>query len=68
MFWLRGRQCELGWGYNQALDLLIEVDETVNNSRLEKWNLWKYAVYSLSSDNVDNWVSFQLAGKTSYIF
>ena len=66
MVWLRGRECKLGWGYNHSLDLLIRVDGEATNVRSEKWNLWKYAVYSLSSNDIDNWVNFLFIDKICY--
>ena len=53
-----GRECKLGWGYNESLERLIPVDVEVSDSKPETWSSWECSVRSASSTYVRYWVSF----------
>ena len=67
-----GRACQLGWGYNQSLDLFIPIEEKLPNSVHtidDEWEFynessapktnkrWSSCVYSLSSTIIPYWAS-----------
>ena len=53
-----GRECKLGWGYNQSLDLLIPVEEEAPLIISESVNQWGYEVCNLSSTDIYYSVGF----------
>ena len=53
-----GRECKLGWGYNDPLDLLIPVQGEPLNVTSEAVNRWGYWVYPLLSNILFCWASF----------
>ena len=55
-----GRECKLGWGYNESLDRLVPVEGKPNNIALNIDSEWRYYVYNLSSTNIVFSVSFLL--------
>ena len=58
-WWLcNGRECKLGWGYNNSLDQLIPIEEEPLNVTSHTVNQWEYWVFSFSSNIVVYWVSF----------
>ena len=61
-----GRECKLGWGYNDPLDLLIPVQGESLNVASEPVNQWWYWVYPLSSDRLVHWVGFLFIHSTQY--
>ena len=38
----RGRECKLGWGYNENFKIFISVQGKPPNVTSEDWNLWEY--------------------------
>ena len=53
-----GRECKLGWGWNQSLDLLIPVQGQPLNVTSEAADLQVYCAFNLSSDILLYWASF----------
>ena len=51
-----GRECKLGWGYNESLERLIPVEVEASDIKSETCNLWKCSVRSSSSTNIRYWV------------
>ena len=58
--WCFERECKLGWGYNQSLDLLIPIEGKPPGIKLEEKNEWDYLRRScnLSSTKIYDSVSF----------
>ena len=57
-----GRECKLGWGWNEHLDLLIPVLGQPPNVTSGDWNFWGYSAPStVSSTDIERWVSFSFA-------
>ena len=54
-----GRECKLGWGYNEDLRTLITV-EGESKVTPETKNQWWYHVWNISSTDIEYWVSFLL--------
>ena len=52
-----GRECKLGWGYNKDLGLLIPVQGGPLNVTSEVRNIKSYDIFSVSSINIQYWVS-----------
>ena len=52
-----GRECKLGWGYNESLAQLILVKGEPRSTTSEAVNQWEYFVYPLSSTILPCWVS-----------
>ena len=53
-----GRDCKLGWGWNESLGLLIPIEGESCNVKSETQNRWGYNVSSLSSTDFPDWVRF----------
>ena len=47
-----GRECKLGWGYNESLDLLIPVEDHISTVISEVKNESFYEANSISSDDI----------------
>ena len=57
-----GRECKLGWGYNEYLNLLISVQGEPPNAKSEVLNSWYYSTPStVSSTDIERSVSFSFA-------
>ena len=52
-----GRECKLGWGYNESLNRLIPVEGKPRNVISEAVNQWEYSVVNLSSTDLICWVN-----------
>ena len=61
--WTWGRECKLGWGWNEDLDLLIPVKGKPPNVKSQGWNYWWdfCRPYIVSSTDIQCWVSFLFA-------
>ena len=55
--WCWGRECKLGWGYDESLGLLIPIEEDNPNVTSEVENKWHYDVSRSSSNDIPYWVS-----------
>ena len=55
--WTWGRECKLGWGWNQDLDVLIPVQGEPPNITSEVKNEWDYSTWNVSSTDIECWVS-----------
>ena len=53
----RGRDCTLGCGYNESLDLLIPVEGDLPNVKRTNRNQWGHRIWSLTSTIIYYWVS-----------
>ena len=60
-----GRDCKLGWRYNEALNLLIPTKEAYQDNKSKVNNKWEYFVYSLSKDNIPHSVGFYVINKST---
>ena len=54
-----GRECKVGWGYNEHLDVLISVEPNSPVKSTTK-NDWQYFIYDVSATSVPYFVSFSL--------
>jgi len=55
-----GRECKLGWGWNQSLSKLIPVEDTPVNATSKTMHNWNCCVYLLSSDILHCWKTISL--------
>ena len=53
-----GRECKLGWGWNESLNRLISVEREPRNITSGALNKWEYFFYNYSSTVLVHWVSF----------
>ena len=53
-----GRECKLGWGWNESSFRLIPVEGEPRNATSEAVNQCEYYVFPLSSTILPCWVSF----------
>ena len=55
-----GRECKVGWGYNESADQLTSFDSNLPITTSKADNCWWYYVFETMSDNVLCWVSLHL--------
>ena len=70
-----GRECKLGWGWNESLDILIPVEENPRNVTSEVVNQRQYSVDYFLSNHLVCWASFSFISeiydknfRTIYVF
>ena len=56
-----GRECKLGWGWNRDLGVLIPVQGQPPNVTSQGCSEWGYYPYTVSSTDIQCWVSFSFA-------
>ena len=61
-----GRECKLGWGWNQSLFQLIPVQGEPLNVTSEAVNQWGYCVWDFASDDLLCWASFLFIHSIQY--
>ena len=53
-----GRECKLGWGYNEFLNLLMLLGKGPSNAMLINKNEFEFHAYTVSSSNIVSLVCF----------
>lgn len=60
MSWSYGRQCHLGWGFNESFNQLIPVERDIYDCISEEVNKSVYTINDMSSTVIPYWVSSML--------
>ena len=60
--WAWGRECKLGWGWNESWNYLIPVEGEPPNVTSASIKTWDRSAQLLSPTDIQCWVSFLFSG------